>query len=144
MRSVVKGVNATLRLTSWLPVTLASVTQFVPSKPCTVKSVMPRNENVMVSEGSTGVEVVVLHRVDDDAVDAAQAAEGDLQPVGELAEAGVVPAAAGFPAGPAALVVDGGARRKARTVGRRRRGHAAVGGVTRTSRLPDPGVLRSQ
>src|SRR6476661_3548596 len=33
MRSVVNGVNATLRLTSWSPVTVASVTQFVPSKP---------------------------------------------------------------------------------------------------------------
>jgi hypothetical protein len=54
MRSVENGVNVTLRLTSRLPLNVASVTHAVPYKPWTLKSLMPRSENVIVSVGSTG------------------------------------------------------------------------------------------
>ena len=51
MRSVVKAVKLTLRLTRLLPLTVASVTQEEPFQPWTVKAVTPYLLKVVVSVG---------------------------------------------------------------------------------------------
>src|SRR5262249_55062107 len=75
--------------------------------------------------GFDRIEIVVLQRIDDDAIDGLRAIEGDLHPVGEDIAGGIVPVAAVAGVYAGALVVVDGACGIARAVAARSTGRAA-------------------